>query len=173
MHTDTVSGRINHTIDKLNLGFQTSYSMMNDKTSSNNDTTTVTCSFTPSYTLQDISVSSGFSFNQSQYHRTDLMTDTYTINLDVRTKFFKERGSFDIGSTYNIVKTNDGSVDNRNLNTNFRLAYNIKGLLKGFLNPTIALRGTYMKNKDEVYSQSTKDEFILFLVLATSVPFSF
>ena len=173
MHTDTVSGRINHTIDKLNLGFQTSYSMMNDKTSSNNDTTTVTCSFTPSYTLQDISLSSGFSFNQSQYHRTDLMTDTYTINLDVRTKFFKERGSFDIGSTYNIVKTNDGSVNNRNLNTNFRLAYNIKGLLKGFLNPTIALRGTYMKNIDEVYSQSTKDEFILFLVLATSVPFSF
>jgi len=90
MHTDTVSGRINHTIDKLNLGFQTSYSMMNDKTSSNNDTTTVTCSFTPSYTLQDISLSSGFSFNQSQYHRTDLMTDTYTINLDVRTKFLKK-----------------------------------------------------------------------------------
>ncbi len=173
MHTDTVSGRINHTIDKLNLGFQTSYSMMNDKTSSNNDTTTVTCSFTPSYTLQDISVSSGFSFNQSQYHRTDLMTDTYTINLDVRTKFFKERGSFDIGSTYNIVKTNDGSVNNRNLNSNFRLAYNIKGLLKGFLNPNIALRGTYMKNIDEVYSKSSRDEFILFLVLATSVPFSF
>jgi hypothetical protein len=173
MHTDTLSGRINHTIDKLSLGFQTSYSMMNDKTSSNNDTTSVTCSFTPSYTLQYISVSSGFSFNQSQYHRTDLMTDTYTINLDVRTKFFKERGSFDIGSTYNIVKTNDGSVNNRNLNSNFRLAYNIKGLLKGFLNPTVALRGTYMKNIDEVYSQSTKDEFILFLVLATSVPFSF
>jgi hypothetical protein len=173
MHTDTVSGRINHVIDKLNLGFQTSYSMMNDKTSSNNDTTTLTCSFTPSYTLQDISVSSGFSFNQSQYHRTDLMTDTYTINLDVRTKFFKERGSFDIGSTYNIVKTNDGSVDNRNLNSNFRLAYNIKGLLKGFVNPTIALRGTYLKITDENYSRSNKDEFILFLVLATSVPFSF
>jgi len=173
MHTDTVSGRINHTIDKLNLGFQTSYSMMNDKTSSNNDTTTVTCSFTPSYTLQDISLSSGFSFNQSQYHRTDLMTDTYTINLDVRTKFFKERGSFDIGSTYNIVKTNDDSVNNRNLNTNFRLAYNIKGLLKGFLNPTVALRGTYMKNVDDINSKSSRDEFILFLVLATSVPFSF
>jgi len=173
MHTDTVSGRINHTIDKLNLGFQTSYSMMNDETSSNNDTTTVTCSFTPSYTLQDISLSSGFSFNQSQYHRTDLMTDTYTINLDVRTKFFKERGSFDIGSTYNIVKTNDGSVNNRNLNSNFRLAYNIKGLLKGFLNPNIALRGTHMKNIDEVNSKSSRDEFILFLVLATSVPFSF
>lgn len=173
MYTDTVSGRINHTIDKLNLGFQTSYSMMNDKTSSNNDTTTVTCSFTPSYTLQDISVSSGFSFNQSQYHRTDLMTDTYTINLDVRTKFFQEKMSFDVGGTYNITKANDGSVDSRNLNTNFRLAYNIKGLLKGFLNPAIALRGTYMKNIDEVYSQSTKDEFILFLVLATSVPFSF
>lgn len=173
IHTDTLSGRINYIVDKLSIGFQTTYSLMNDKTPSNNDTTMVNCTLSPSYNIQNLSVSPSFSFNQSQYHSTDLMTDTYTINLDVRTKFFRERLSFDVGGTYNIIKANDGSVNTRNLNTNFRLAYNIKGLLKGFLNPTIALRGTYMKNIDEVYSQSTKDEFILFLVLATSVPFSF
>ena len=173
MYTDTVSGRINYTVDKFNIGFQTVYSLQNDRTHSNNDTTTVNCTLIPSYNIQNFSVSPSFSFNQSQYHSTDLMTDTYTINLDVRTKFFQEKMSFDVGGTYNITKANNGSVNTRNLNTNFRLAYNIKGLLKGFLNPTIALRGTYMKNIDEVYSQSTKDEFILFLVLATSVPFSF
>jgi hypothetical protein len=173
MYMDSVTGRINYMIDKFNIGFQTVYSLQNDKTESNNDTTTVTCSLTSSYTLQDIALSSGFSFNQSQYHSTDLMTDTYTINLDIRTKFLQDKGAFDVGGTYNITKANDGSTDNRNLNTNFRLAYNIKGLLKGFLNPTIALRGSYLKNIDDVYSQSNKDEFILFLVLATSIPFSF
>lgn len=173
MHVDTLSGRINYMVDKFSVGFQTTYSLMNDKTPSNNDTTTATFTLMPSYNMQNMSFSSSFSFNQSQFHSTDLMTDTYTINLDIRTKFLKEKGAFDVGGTYNITKANDGSVNSRNLNTNFRLAYNIKGLLKGFLNPTIALRGTYMKNIDEVYSQSTNDEFILFLVLATSIPFSF
>ena len=101
------------------------------------------------------------------------MTDTYTMNLDMRTKFFKERGTFDIGGTYNIIKANDGSMNNRTLNMNLRLAYNLKDLLKGYVNPTIALRGSYLKITDEVYSRSNKDEFIVFLVLATSVPFSF
>ena len=173
MHADTISGRINYMVEQFSIGFQTTYSLMNDKTSSNNDTTTATFSLMPAYNMQNMSFSSSFSFNQSQFHSTDLMTDTYTINLDIRTKFLKEKGAFDVGGTYNITKANDGSVNSRNLNTNFRLAYNIRGLLKGFLNPTIALKGSYMKNIDEVYSQSTKDEFILFLVLATSMPFSF
>lgn len=173
IHADTLSGRINYMLDKFVIGFQTTYSLMNDKTPSNNDTTNVNYTITTSYNIPNISINPAFSFNQSQYHSTDLMTDTYTVNLDVRTKFLKEMGSFDVGGTYNVTKANDGSVNTRNLNTNFRLAYNIKGLLKGFMNPTIALRGTYIKNIDEVYSQSTNDEFILFLVLATSIPFSF
>jgi hypothetical protein len=172
IYTDTLSGRMNYTVDKFNIGFQTMYSMMNDKTKSNNDTTTATFTLTPSYNIQNISVSSAFSFNQSQQHLTDLMTDTYTINLDLRTRFLKERGSFDVGSTYNIVKANDGSVNTSTLNTNFRLAYNIKNLLKGFLNPTIALRGTYMKLTDEINSRSDRDEFLMFLVLSTTTPFS-
>ena len=131
MDMDSVTGRINYMIDQFNIGFQTVYSLQNDKTASNNDTTTATCSLTSSYTLQNIAVSSGFSFNQSQFHRTDLMTDTYTINLDIRTKFLQDKGAFDVGGTYNITKANDGSTDNRNLNTNFRLAYNIKGIIKG------------------------------------------
>jgi hypothetical protein len=173
MYTDTISGRINYASGKLNLGFQTMYSIMNDKTKPNNDTTTATYTLTPSYNIRNISVSTAFSFNQSQQHLTDLVTDTYTMNLNLRTMFFRERGFFDIGSTYNIVKANNGSVNNRNLNTNFRLAYSIKGLLKGFVNPTIALRGTYLNITDENYSKSNKDEVFIFLVLSTSVPVSF
>jgi hypothetical protein len=173
LYTDTVSGRINYMMDKINLGFMTSYSQMDDRTSTNNDTSNINYTLTSSYNIPNISVSPAFSLNQSKVHLTDVRTDTYTINLDLRTKFFRDRISFDIGGTYNIVKASDASVDNRNLNANFRLAYNIRDFLKGYMNPTIALRGTYLKTTDEIYSRSNKDEFILFLVLATSVPFSF
>jgi hypothetical protein len=173
IYTDTVSGRINYMKDRFNLGFQTSYSLMNDRTSSNNDTTTITYTLTPSYNMPNISISSAFSLNQSKIHITDVKTDTYTINLDLRTMFFKDKGSFDIGSTYVITKADNSSIDNRNLNANFRLAYNIQKLLKGYFNPTVAIRGTYTNFRDKINRSSDRDEFILLLVLATSIPFSF
>jgi hypothetical protein len=174
VHTDTVMGRINYTMDNLNLGFQTAYSLQNDKGPTNSDTTSITYTFTPSYVLNpNISVNSSFFLNQSKFHLTDVWTDTYTINLDLRTRFFNDRLTFDVGGTYNIIKADDDSADNRNLSANFRLAYNIKDFLKGYVNPTIALRSTYTKVTDKLYSSSDRDEFVLFLVLATTIPFSF
>jgi len=173
LHADTVSGRVNYTLDKINLGFLASYSLLDDRTPTNNDTTAINYTFTSSYNIPNISISPSFSLNQSKIHVTDVRTDTYTINLDLRTKFFREKLSFDVGSTYNIIKADNGSTNSCNLNTNFRLAYNAKEIFRGLMNPTIALRGAYMKITDKINWSSDSDEFTLFLVLATSVPFSF
>ncbi len=173
LHADTVSGRVNYTLDKINLGVLASYSLLDDRTPANNDTTAINYTFTSSYNIPNITVSPSFSLNQSKIHITDVRTDTYTLNLDLRTRFFRERVTFDVGGTYNIIKADNGSTDSRNLNTNFRLAYNIKEFFKGLMNPTIALRGAYMKITDKINRSSDRDEFTLFLVLATSVPFSF
>jgi hypothetical protein len=173
LHADTVSGRVNYTLDKINLGFLASYSLLDDRNPTNNDTTAITYTFTSSYNIPNISISPSFSLNQSKIHVTDVRTDTYIINLDLRTNFFREKLSFDVGGTYNIIKADNGSTNSRNLNTNFRLAYNIKEFFKGLMNPTIALRGAYMKVTDKINRSSDRDELTLFLVLATSVPFSF
>ncbi len=173
IHTDTVTGMVNYTLDRINLGFQTSYSLLNDRTSTDNDTTTTTYTLTPSYNTTNFSLCPSFSLNQSKIHLTGVRTDTYTINTDLRTSFFQQKVSFDVGGTYNIIKADDDSIDTRNLNVNFRLVYNIKEFLNGLVKPTIAIRGTYMKITDRVYSSSNSDEFTLFLVLSTIVPFSF
>jgi hypothetical protein len=173
IYTDTVSGRVNYMRDKLNVGVQTSYSLQNDRTQSNNDTKTFTATLTPSYYVPNISLAPSFSFNRSIFSQRDLRTDTYMINLDLRTKFLRERGSFDVGGTYTIMKASDGSMNNKMLNSNFRLAYAIKNFLKGYVNPTIGLRGTYLKVIDKVYSQSNKDELLLLLVLTAAMPYSF
>lgn len=173
LYTDTVTGRINYTKNEINIGFQTAYSLMNDRTLTNNDTTTITYTLAPSFSAADISVNPSFSLNQSKSRVTDVRTDTYTVNLDLRTKFFKERASFETGCTYSIAKADNGSSNSRILNANFRLAYQIKGFLKYFHKPSIALRGSYMKINDKVNPASNKDELTLFLVLATTIPFSF
>jgi hypothetical protein len=171
--TNTLTGRVNYMKDGLNVGFQAAYSMMNDRTPANNDNRTITYTFTPAYNIPNLSINPNFSLNKSKNYLSDVTTDTYTITLDLKSRFFQERVSFDLGGTYSIIKTDNETVDTKNLNVNFRLAYNIRNLLKGYLNPSIGVRGTYLKITDRINPGSGRDEFVLFLVLATSTPFSF
>ncbi len=173
LHTDIITGRVNYMGGAFGLGGQTAYSLMNDQTATNNDTRTITYTITPTYNVTGFSASSNFMLNRSKNSLTNYWTDTYTINADLRTKFLKDRGSFDVAATYNITKADNGSVDGKNLNASFRLGYMIKEILRGFVKPTVAIRGTYLRNKDRVNPSADKDEFTLFLVLATSTPFSF
>lgn len=173
LYTDTITGMVNYAMDKINIGFQTAYSLMDDRAEANSDTTTITYTLMPTYNTHELSVNPNFSLNQSKSHLTGVRTDTYTINLDLRTKFFREKASFDVGGTCIIAKADDGSANTRNLNAKFRLSYSLKEYLKGILNPSIALRGTYMNITDKINHGSNRDVFTLFLVLATSMPFSF
>ena len=172
-HTDSVSARINYSQDRINIGFQTAYSLLNDKTPNNYDTTTITYTFIPSYFMTGFSLTPSFSLNQSKNHPSDIWTDTYTINLDMRTAFLRERATFELGGTYSIVKGDQDTADNSTLSANFRLAYNMKHILKGFLDPIIALRGIYSKFTDDISPQADRDEFTLLFVLSAAMPFSF
>ncbi len=172
-NTDTITGRVSHTIDKINLGFQTSYSFMDDRTLSDYDTSTVLYTLTSAYSIPNLSLNQSLSFNKSRFYPTDLMTDTYTFNFDVRRKFFHERASFNMAGTYNIIQTEDDSTNTRNLNAKFMLSYNLKKVLKGFVKPVIALRGAYTKITNRVYPNLDRDDLTLFAVLTTSMPFSF
>jgi hypothetical protein len=94
------------------------------------------------------------------------------MNMDLRSTFINRKFGFDLGGTYSIMKTDNGSMDAKNLNANFRLAWNIKEYFKSLLNPTLALRGVYSKINDRINTGANRDELTLFLVLTTSTPFS-
>jgi len=173
MDTDTISGRVNFTKDRLNIGFVTTYSVMNDKSEQNNDTTSITYTLTPTYNDEKYSLSTSFSLNQSKIKLTDVRTDTYTINTDFRTKFFDQRASLDIAGTYTITKANDGSVNTRNLNGTVQLAYDLAKMMKEYIKPVIALKATYSKITDKINPSSNNDEFVLYFVFTTNIPFSF
>lgn len=173
IETDTISGRINYVKDKLNIGFTTAYSVMNNKTGVNNDTSSVTYTLTPAYNDVNYSVSANFLLNQSKIKLTGVKTDTYTANLDFKKRFLNQRASFDVAGTYTITKANDGSTNTRNLNGTVQLAYDLAKMLKEYVRPVVALKATYSKITDKINPSSDRDEFVLYLVFTTNIPFSF
>ncbi|TAN38567.1 MAG: hypothetical protein EPN25_13635 [Nitrospirae bacterium] len=173
MHTGTVTGRIGYTKDAMSINFMTAFSKMDDRTTTNNDTTTATYTLTPAYNTPNLAVNPNFSLNQTKNSVTGVRADTYTISLDLRSKFFKERVTFDVGSTYNITKTSDRLTDLSNLTANLRLGYLLAKRFMGLVNPTLAVRATYMQITDRINHASDRDAFSAFMVLTTAIPFSF
>jgi hypothetical protein len=171
-HTDTVTGNITYITGHLSLGFTGNYSLLNDRTPVNADTTSINYVFTPSYFMSALTLSPAFSLNRSKDHLSDVWTDTYTASMNMGTRLFRERASIDAGGTYTEIKADNDSVNTRNLSTNFRVGYRLKDLLRGMIDPTLALKGLYTKITDKVNSAASMDEFSLFLMLSMNMPFS-
>jgi len=170
--TDMVSGTINYQKEKLNLGLQISHSIQNDKTATNNDTSTTTYTFTPTYTIEHLSISPNISFNRTVYKSTGVRSDNFTLSFDLRGDLFNKKISYELGSTFNKMKSSDNTIDQNTLDTNFRIAYLIKKNMWGLMKPSIGIKGTYKRTEDEL-TNDKDDELILLLVLTTSMPFSF
>ena len=172
MDTDIITGRINYMDGSWNIGFQTSHSMQNDKTNGGADSTTTTCTFTPTYSTEHFSISPNFSFNRSKYHLTGVRTDTYTVNLDLRGDVFQKRITYELAGTYNRIESSDSSIDQDKINTDFRFAYFLSKSLWGFSDPSLGIRGQYNITNNRGYGQRN-DELVILLFFSTDISFSF
>ena len=77
------------------------------------------------------------------------------------------------GATYTVTRSDNDLVKTSSVNGNFNVAYNLKDHIKWLIDPRVALRGSYLRQKDENNHVTDRDEFLLFLVLSTTIPFSF
>ncbi len=172
--TDTVTGRINFIQGPLNLGFSGSYSIQNDRTVENNDTTNLTLTFTPVFMIETpyLSISPTGSFNRTTSRLTKVHTDIYTYSLDLRGDVLKKRLTYGFGGTYTLSKASDGSTSQDILGSNFNLSYLLVKNLWGFLNPSVGIRGLYNRTNDRL-TDVTTNECAVFLVIQTTMPFSF
>lgn len=172
-YTDTVAGRISYLNGPLNLGFQTNYSVRDDQSSANNDTSTLTFTFTPAYSLPRFSIAPSFSLNQTRTPLTDVRVDNYLASIQLMTKALQDKLSLEMAGSYIVMSANNNSQDSRNFNGNFRIAYALGKYFKGYFNPTIGLKGTYNHVLDHVNTSSGRDEFTLLLVFSSTIPFSY
>jgi hypothetical protein len=174
MYTDTLTGRINYIKQPWNLGFSTVYSVQNDRTDESNDTANITLTLTPVLALEKISlfVSPSYSFNRILSRLTDIHTDTQTATLDLNGNLLKTKLTYGFGGTYTMIRASDESSKQDTLSTNFNISYLLVKNLWGFLNPSVGIRGLYNRINDRVVDQTT-DELAVFLVIQTTMPFSF
>ena len=173
LQSDTISGRVTYTAGKFTVGYYPSYSIMDDKSPADNDTTTLTNTLASSYAMPAFTIAPSLSWSRSTVHPTDVRTDTLTGTLDLRTTFFHDRASFATGGSYSIVRADNGSNNTRTLNLTATLGYNLVDFVKGFLEPNISLKASYLKNTDRVNTSGGKDEFLLYLVFTANLPVSF
>ena len=171
-NTDAITGRINYKNGPWDLGFSVGYSFQNDRTDLENDTTTVTYAFTPTFTKDFLTVTPCFSFNRSLNHSTSIYMDTYLATLDLRGDAFKKRVTYGLGGSYSILRASDGSSKTDTLSSNFNVYYLLYKDLLGFLDPSLGIRGVYNRTNDRVLHQTT-NEFALYFVLQMSMKFLF
>jgi hypothetical protein len=172
-YTDTVSGRVSYINGPLNLGLQTNYSVKDDQSSANNDTSTLTVTLTPAFNLPSFSIAPSFSLNQTKTPLNDVRVDNFLVGLQLMAKALQNKLSLEMAGTYNVLSANNNSQDGRNVSGNFRISYALGNYLKGLFNPSIGLKGVYTHILDHVNARAGKDELSILLVFTTSIPFSF
>lgn len=165
-------GRINYFKGGFNIGINSMKLKLDDKTSINNDTSSLTNTIYLSYNSKYFSISPSISLNRTEAILTNYITDTFTTALNFNLKIIKEL-SFDGTTSYTTVKAKNKTVDMKNISSNIRLSYSLKSLLKEFIDPTIGLKAAYLNIKDNVNPLGSKDELTLFLAFTTGIPISF
>lgn len=173
MNTDTYSARIGLSLGKFSANFSPSYSIMDDKTPVNADTTNIIYAATAAYVLPNLSIAPAFSWTKTRNHATDVWTDTFVYNLDFRSRFFHDRISFDAGGTYTASKADNNSADSGTWNARAAVSYRLNDHLKTFVKPSVGLRCSYLKTDDKINVGMNKDEFSLFIVLEAAIPIIF
>lgn len=162
---DSITGRITYTLPKWSIGPSISYTISDDKTHTNADNTsttyTVALSLNP---VEGLVVSSSPSLIQRKDKITDVRTDTYTTNFDIRSEVKKKLVFLDIGGTYSVIKASDNSQNSWNTMFNTRLAYSLKKYFPEYLSPNIALTCNYNRNKNRL-TGTGEERYTIFLVI--------
>jgi hypothetical protein len=162
--TDTVTGKISYVREKWNAGLNASYTYTNDRTDADLDTYSTNYTLTMSFMPWDTwSLSIVPNLAQQKNEDTDVRTDTYTTTVDLRSQLIKDTLFWDLGGSYSWSDATDDSVDTETTSANTRLAYSLKRFFPPQLNPTLALKSSYTRNKDNVADTKTDDLTIFFV----------
>ncbi|AEA34091.1 hypothetical protein [Hippea maritima] len=171
MITDTYHGDIGYNMDSFSILFGVDYSKQNDKTKNNQDTSSVTYSLSPSYSVETFHINPNLSFNKTRDYKSGTNTNATTLGLALGGSLFKQRFSYDLSGTYTKTKDNKNTTNTRGLNAAFQVAYAFE-LPKNWVvkTPSIGIRGEYNHSRDKI--SGTKDHDIN-IQLFVSIPLEY
>lgn len=160
------------------LEFTAGYSHQYDRHDDAGNSVVTNFSLAPSFTSEVCTVVPSVSYDLTNQEAEDLDSQTLAVNLDIRGNLDKLMGfpsgafSYGLTATYTQVRSSDDSAKNDTISAALELSYLLGENVWPGMKPSIGLRMRYDKIKD--YADQSQDEDIsVFLVIQTSLPFSF
>ena len=172
VRSDNFTGRINYQKNSWNLELSANYADQKDKYINTNDNRNVTLTFTPTYSSDKFSFNPSFSLNRYSYDYSNVVTDTYTINIGIRGKMLDNKLNYETAYNFNKVMQSDYTTSNEITNITFRIGYLLAKQIIGLINPTVGIRGNYSSANDFISDRRSEKNFV-FLFLSANVPISF
>jgi hypothetical protein len=169
---DVYGGTLGYKIGKWNLQFQVGRTIEDDRTLADNDTTLTTYTFTPTWTLESLTVTPSYSYNTSWAKATEATTNTSTAGLSFSGDFFEKRFTYDLAGTRARTTTSDNSADSYTMSATYKLGYVLADSFGGFVKPTLSIDGSYTATHDYIAHTYDHDN-VVYLVFSSSLPFSF
>jgi hypothetical protein len=170
--TDTVGATIHYTRGRWQLGLETTYSDQDDETEIDDDTTIETIVLSPVYYTDNFHLSTSAAYQRSESHLTDVVTDYYTVTLDIQGELFNRKITYELGVSYDKNQSDDDETNQDTIRGTGRVAYYFAENLWGYLNLSAGLKVLYEQIDDKIEDEKT-DAFTLLFTFETSIPFSF
>lgn len=179
---DTHTHSITHTIAYLGqpwaVEFTAGYSHQYDRTDDQGNTIVTNFSLSPTYSSEKFTLVPTVSYDRSTAEATDVHTETWTVNLDIRGNLDKLLGfpsgrfSYGLTGTYTRVRASDDSAKTDTTSAALELSYFLGDNVWPGMKPSVGLRLRYDRTMDYQSGQGDED-LSVFLVLQTSLPYSF
>jgi hypothetical protein len=162
--TDAVSLSANYLNDSWNIGTTAKYSRQDDQSNFNNDSKIVTYMITPSYFIEDFSITPGFMFNRATSPLTTTDTSSASLQLFGNETLFQQKFTYALSGIYTKTKNDIGSYNQESLSSEARIAYIFEHNQSWLSDPSVGLRGLYTKQTDHILDQCTETGALLFFV---------
>lgn len=172
VRSNNFTGKINYQKNSWNLGLSANYADQKDKYINTNDNRNVTLTFTPTYSSDIFSFNTSFSLNRLSYDYSNVVTDTYTINIGIRGKLLDKKLDYETAYIFNKAMKSDYTTSNEITNINFRIGYLLAKQVIGLVNPTVGIRGNYSSANDFIADRRNEKNFV-FLFFSANVPIAF
>lgn len=166
---DSVSGTIAYLYKQWNIALQGNYGLMDDMTANDADTTNVMVALMPQFFTEYVSVSPNLCYNQAKDHAAAIRTDSYIISMSIQGRLPNDKLTYALGGTLDFTSTSDDLMDQRTNSYYFNLDYKLDGFLRGYVVPSIGLRGESNEIHDRTTDQTLRDYAFLLTVSASSV----
>ncbi len=170
-YTDTYTSTVSYTKDRYNLFFSPSYSVTNDQTDVDYDSSNLSLNLSGSYYKENFSIQPSYGFNRYKDLTTDEYMDTDTYGLSFLIPISTNVSISDTGY-YSRMTASDDSVDQDSFYNDLQVTYSHPGRIRGIFSPSASLTLSYEKTKDRVAGTET-EETILYLTLSGDLEMSF